>query len=122
MKYLYSELTGKIIGAAIKVHKELGPGHPEKIYQRALAEEFTKQKIPYTREEKFHIFYNGKKVGYETMDFVVFKKVAIELKANREIMDLHAKQVVGYLKGANLKLGLILNFGKSQLEIKRVIV
>ncbi len=123
MKYLHSDLTEKVIGAAIKVHKELGPGHPEKIYQRALTEEFKKKKkIPFTKEEKFQIFYGNKNVGYETMDFVAFEKIAIELKAVREIMDLHAKQLVGYLKGANLKLGLILNFGKSQLEIKRVIV
>ncbi|MBI2621454.1 MAG: GxxExxY protein [Candidatus Levybacteria bacterium] len=122
MKYLYSDLTQKIIGAAVNVHKELGPGHPEKIYQRALAEEFTKQEIQYIREKRFDIFYNGKSVGYETMDFIAFDKIAIELKAAREIMDLHAKQLVGYLKGANIKLGLILNFGKNQLEIKRVII
>ncbi|MEK9178350.1 MAG: GxxExxY protein [Patescibacteria group bacterium] len=122
MKYLYSDLTQKIIGAAIKVHKELGPGHPEKVYQRALAEEFKKQNIPFNREEMFKVYYAGKNVGYETIDFLAFDKIAIELKAARKILDLHAKQLMGYLKGANLKLGLILNFGKGQLEIKRVIV
>ncbi len=122
MKYLYSDLTQMIIGAAIKVHKTLGPGHPEKIYQRALSEELKEQEIPFKREEKFNVQYNGKNVGYEIIDFLVFGKIAIELKATKEIMDLHAKQVIGYLKGANLKLGLILNFGKSKLEIKRVIV
>ena len=122
MKYIYSNLTEKIIGAAIKVHRELGPGHPEKIYQRALAEEFKKQKTPFNREEMFKVYYRGKSVGYETIDFVAFDKIAIEMKATKEILDLHAKQLMGYLKGANLKLGLILNFGKSQLEIRRVIV
>lgn len=122
MKYLYSDLTDKIIGAAIKVHKELGPGYPERVYQRALAEEFGNQKIPFGREEKFQVFYGSKNVGYETLDFLAYGKIAVELKAAKEIMDLHAKQVVSYLKGADLRLGLILNFGKGKLEIKRVII
>src|SRR3989344_7720440 len=119
MNYLYSDLTEKIIGAAINVHKKLGPGYPEKIYQRALSEEFKKQEIPFNREEKFRVFYDDKDVGYEIIDFCVYDKIAIELKAMREIMDLNAKQVVSYLKGRRLRLGLILNFGKSKLEIKR---
>ncbi len=122
MKYLYSDLTEKIIGAAIRVHKELGPGYPEKIYQRALAEELRKQEIPFNREEKFRVFYDDKDVGYEIMDFCAYDKIAIELKAVREIIDLHSKQLVSYLKGRKLRLGLILNFGKSKLEIKRVIL
>ena len=122
MKYLYSDLTVKIIGAAINVHKELGPGHPEKIYQRALSEELKKQEIPFNREEKFRVFYNNKDIGYEVMDFCAYDKIAIELKAVREIIDLHSKQLVSYLKGRRLRLGLILNFGKSKIEIKRVIL
>jgi len=115
-------LTKKIIGAGIEVHKQLGTGFPEKIYQRALAEEFRKQKMTLVREKKFQIQYNGKELGYDFMDFCVDDKIVVELKAVREIMDLHAKQLVGYLKSGNLKLGLILNFGKSKLEIKRVII
>lgn len=122
MQYIYSELTNKIIGAAIEVHKNLGPGYPEKIYQRALAEEFRKQKIPFTREETFKVFYGDKDVGYEVIDFRVYDKIVVELKATREILDIHAKQLVSYLKATKLKLGLVLNFGKSKLEIKRVIV
>jgi len=122
MNYLYSDLTEKIIGAAISVHKQLGPGYPEKIYQRALAEEFKKQNIAFNREEKFRVFYGDKDVGYEIIDFCVYDRIAIELKAMREIMDLHAKQLVSYLKERRLRLGLILNFGKSKLEIKRVIL
>lgn len=122
MRYLYSDMTEKIIGAAIRVHKKLGPGHPEKIYQRALTHEFRDIKIPYKREVKLDVFYGDKNVGYENVDFIVFDKIIVELKATKEIMDLHAKQLVGYLKAAKLKLGLILNFGKSKLEIKRVIL
>ena len=122
MKYLYSDLTEKIIGAAINVHKILGPGYPEKIYQRALSEELKKQAVPFNREEKFRVFYNDKDVGYETVDFCVYNKIIVELKAVREILDLHSKQVVSYLRGRKLKLGLILNFGKSKLEIKRIIL
>lgn len=120
--YPDSDLTDKIIGAAIEVHKKLGPGYPEKIYQRALVEEFKRKNIPFIREETFRVTYEGKDVGYEIMDFRAYGKIAVELKAVREIMDLHAKQLVGYLKAAKLKLGLILNFGKSKLEIKRIIV
>lgn len=122
MKYLYSDLTEKIIGAAITVHKQLGPGYPEKIYQRALSEELKKQEIPFNREEKFRVFYDDKDVGYEIMDFCAYDKIAIELKDVREIIDLHSKQLVSYLKGRKLRLGLILNFGKSKLGIKRVIL
>lgn len=122
MKYLYSDLTEKIIGAAIIVHKELGPGYTEKIYQRAMSEEFKKQKIPFKREELFRVAYKGKDVGYEIMDFCAYDKIAVELKTVKEILDLHAKQLVSYLKGRDLRLGLILNFGKSKLEIKRVIL
>ena len=122
MKYLYSDLTEKIIGAAINVHKVLGPGYPEKIYQRALSEEFRKQAVPFNKEERFRVFYNDKDVGYETVDFCAYDKIIIELKAVSEIMDLHSKQIVGYLRGRKLKLGLMLNFGKSKLEIKRIIL
>jgi len=122
MEYLFSDITQKIIGAAINVHKELGPGFPEKVYQRSLAEEFKKQGILFRREEKFNVYYENKNVGYEVVDFIVMDKIIVELKAVKEIMDLHAKQVVGYLKTRKLKLGLILNFGKSKLEIKRVIL
>lgn len=122
MEYLYSDLTGKIIGAAIKIHKELGPGFPEKIYQRALAEEFKTVGVPFKREQTINVYYNNRNVGYETVDFVVYEKIIVELKAVKEIMDLHAKQIMGYLKAVKMKLGLILNFGKSKLEIKRVIV
>ena len=76
----------------------------------------------FRREEKFNVYYENKNVGYEVVDFIVMDKIIVELKAVKEIMDLHAKQVVGYLKTRKLKLGLILNFGKSKLEIKRVIL
>lgn len=122
MKYPYSDLTEKIIGAAISVHKTLGPGYPEKIYQRALKEEFMRLELPFVRERKFDVYYNDKNVGYEIVDFCLFDKIIVELKSTKEILDIHAKQLVGYLRAGNFKLGLILNFGKSKLEIKRVII
>ena len=95
MDYLHSELTAKIIGAAIKVHKELGPGYPEKIYQRSLLEEFRKQELNCKREDTFRVLYEGKDVGFEVVDFKVEEKVIVELKSVREIMDVHKKQVIG---------------------------
>ncbi len=122
MKYLYSNLTDKIIGAAINVHKELGPGYPEKIYQRALAKEFGRQRIPYEREREFKIHYLDEEVGFEKMDFRVYEKIVVELKATSGISDIHIKQLFSYLRIAKIRLGLILNFGKSKLEIKRIII
>ena len=121
-EYLYSDLTKAIIGAALTVHKTLGPGFPEKIYQKALQEEFRKQNISFVREKQIKVFYEGKDVGYTVVDFFVYDKIIVELKAAKLILDVHTKQVIGYLKTTSLKLGLVLNFGKSKLEIKRVVV
>jgi|SRR5579872_6839048 len=120
--YLYEELTKKVIGAAITVHKTLGPGFPEKVYQKALVEEFLKQNITFSREKRVEIYYEDKLVGYEIMDFCVDNKLVIELKIGPKILDIHSKQVVSYLKAMKYRLGLILNFGTSKLEIKRVIL
>jgi GxxExxY protein len=121
-EYLHSDLTKVIIGAALTVHKTLGPGFPEKIYQKALQEEFRKQNIPFVREKQIKVFYENTDVGYTVVDFFIYDKIIVELKVAKVILDVHTKQVIGYLKTTDLKLGLILNFGKSKLEIKRVIV
>lgn len=120
-RYLYSDLTKKIIGLAIKVHKELGSAYEEKIYQRALYLEFLKNKIKFEREKEINVKYDSVTIGKKKLDFVVDNKVVLELKKSDLINNVHIAQVVSYLKTLNLKLGLILNFGRSKLEIKRVI-
>ncbi len=120
-EYQYSELTDKIIKLAIDVHKTLGPGFVEKIYQRALYLEFKKSGLRFNRERKVSIIYRGANLGYEQVDFDIENKVLVEVKAISEINAIHIAQVISYLKASKKKVGLILNFAKPKLEIKRVI-
>lgn len=120
-EYQYSDLTDRIIKIAIDVHKALGPGFVEKIYQRALYLEFKNNKLKFNRERKIVVMYKKVNLGYETVDFDIEDKVLVETKAVTEINKIHIAQVISYLKSANRKVGLILNFAKPILEIKRVI-
>jgi len=119
--YIYEDLTSKIIGAAIKVHKELGSAYEEKIYQRALQVEFRKVGVNAVREQEVEIRYSGISVGKKKLDFVIDNKIVIELKKADDINKVHIAQVASYLEALGLKLGLILNFGLPKLQIKRVI-
>ena len=120
-RYPESELTDKIIGAAISVHKELKSGFVEKIYQRALYLELKNAGLKVEREKKINLRYKKANIGYGQPDFIVNDKVVIEIKATSEIMDIHKSQLLSYLKLSNKKVGLILNFGKSVLDIKRIV-
>lgn len=120
-KYLYSDLTDKIIKIAIDVHKNLGPGFVEKIYQRALYLEFKNQRLKFEREKKIVVEYKKVNLGYETVDFGVEDKVLIEIKATNEINEIHKAQAISYLKASGYKIGLILNFAGPTLEIKRLV-
>ncbi len=120
-EYQHSELTDKIIKIAIDIHKSLGSGFVEKIYQRALYLEFKKNKFVFSREEKINVIYNGVNLGYEQVDFDIENKVLIEVKTVSEINGIHIAQVISYLKASKRKVGLILNFAKPRLEIKRIV-
>ncbi|KKR47866.1 MAG: hypothetical protein UU32_C0014G0008 [Candidatus Woesebacteria bacterium GW2011_GWB1_41_10] len=120
--YKYSDLTGEIIKLAIKVHKNLGSAYEEKIYQRALYLEFQRAGLKFEREKEVSINYGKVRIGKKKLDFVVGNKVVVELKKVEAIDKVHIAQVVSYLKILKLNIGLILNFGRSKLEIKRVIV
>ncbi|MFH1199155.1 MAG: GxxExxY protein, partial [Candidatus Omnitrophota bacterium] len=119
---IYSELTNKIINLAIKVHAILGPGFPERFYEKALAYEFNKNKVKCGKEKNMYIKYDNIALGIQRLDLVVEDKVILELKAVSEINESHTAQTVSYLKASGMKIGLILNFAKNKLEIKRVIV
>ncbi len=114
------DLTGKIIGAAIAVHREVGPGFLENIYENALCVEFDAQGIPYERQKVINIFYRDKNVGEHRLDVLVAGSVVVELKAIRALEDIHFAIVRSYLKALNLECGLILNFAAMPLTIKRV--
>lgn len=120
-KYKYSELTSQIISCAIEVHKILGNGFQEVIYQRALEQEFFIKKIPFVREIEMEIYYKKVSIGTRRVDFLVDNKVIVELKAITKLENVHLAQAINYLEAYNLEVGLLLNFGSASLDIKRLI-
>lgn len=120
-EYKYSALTAKIIGCAMEVHKFLGNGFQEVIYQRSLAEEFLLQGVEFRREQEMSIFYKAKYVGKRRVDFLVEKVICVELKAMIRMEDAHLAQAINYLEAYNLEVGLLINFGTKKLEFKRVV-
>lgn len=120
--YLYSDLTDKVIKAASNVHKALGPGLVEKLYQRALKIELAKNNVRAEREKRIEMKYDGVNIGYDKIDFDVEGKVLVELKAVTDLNEIHRAQMISYLKSSGRKVGLIINFAKMSLEIKRIIV
>lgn len=121
MELEFEQLTENIIAASIEVHKTLGPGFLESVYENALSVEFETRDIPYKRQWEISIFYNGNEVGKHRLDMYVFNKFVVELKAIKEITNEHFSIVRSYLKAARQRHGLILNFAKPIMEIKRVI-
>jgi GxxExxY protein len=120
-KHLFENLSNVIIGAAIKVHKELGPGFLESIHEEALKIELSESDINFKSQNAIKIEYHGKVVGTHRLDLVIEEKIVVELKAAKELTDVHIAQLISYLKATNLKVGLLLNFAKPTLEIKRVV-
>ena len=121
-KLLYEEETYKIIGACMKVHKVLGAGFLESVYQEALEKEFTKLDIPFIRHQKLSIIYNGQKLKkYFVADFVCYEKIIVELKATTFLRQDDEKQLLNYLKATSFEIGLLINFGQSSLTWKRLI-
>lgn len=119
--FKYSDITGAVIGSAMKVHSELGNGFPEIIYQRSLAIELKEQSISYKREISQPLFYRDSEVGKRRIDFLVEDKVLVELKALSEINNTHFNQILNYLTAYQLEVGLLLNFGENSLNFKRFI-
>ena len=120
----HKDTTEKIIGAAFEVHKFLGNGFQEVIYQRALAIEMRKTGLEFAREIEQDIFYKDfqEPIGTRRADFVVAGEVLVELKAISALEDVHEAQILNYLKAYRLEIGLLLNFGAKSLEIKRLIL
>ena len=119
-KYPLSELTGKIIGCAMEVHRTLGNGFQEVIYQRCMAIEMAKQGLSYSREHEMIIYYKGENVGMRRVDFFVEGKIMVELKAVIEMNDAHLAQAINYCEAYKMDIGLLINFGNSSLQFKRV--
>ena len=120
-EYKYSALTEKIIGCAMEVHKQLGNGFQEVIYQRALAIEFELQGLSYEREKEIPVFYKEQQIGTRRVDFLVENIVSVELKAITQLENTNLSQAINYLEAYDLEIGLLFNFGAKTLEFKRVI-
>ena len=119
-QYPDSELTGKIIGCAMEVHRTLGNGFQEKIYQRALAIEMTYQGLSFSREHEMNIIYKGTHIGTRRVDFFVEGRIMVEIKAVIKLEDIHLAQAINYIEIYRLPIGLLINFGSRSLEFKRV--
>jgi GxxExxY protein len=119
--YKYSDITRRIIGAAMKVHSTLGNGFMEVIYQRALAIEMGKQGLSFQRELEMQIYYDGESIGTRRVDFLVEDKVMVELKALSRLEDVHLAQAINYLEAYQFEIRLLLNFGAKSLECRRLI-
>ena len=119
-KYKYSELTSKIIGCAITVHKTLGNGFQEVIYQRALAIEMQLADIFFAREFEMPIVYKKEQIGTRRVDFLVESIISVELKAITKLENVHFAQAINYLEAYNLEIGLLVNFGETSLNFKRL--
>jgi GxxExxY protein len=122
-QYPESELTGKIIGCAMEVHRTLGNGFQEVIYQRALAMEMSSQGLSFSREYEMTIYYKGNPIGRRRVDFFVEGKIMVEIKAVIQLEDVHLAQAINYLEAYGLDLvniGLLINFGSRSLTFKRV--
>ena len=122
MALLYAEESFKINGAIYEVHKTLGPGLLEKVYQEALEKELKFQGIPFEREKSFTITYKGEELEQKYIaDFVIYDKIVVELKAVEELLPVHKAQVINYLAITGLKLGLLVNFNTRQVKPERIV-
>ncbi len=114
-----SKLTQEIIASAIRVHRALGPGFLESVYEEALAVEFALSGIQFIRQHPVPLFYRDHQVGEHRLDFLVEGKIVVELKAISQLEDIHFAIGRSYLKAANLNDGLLFNFATAPLTIKR---
>lgn len=122
-KLIYKDEAYKIIGCCMEVHKELGKGFSEIIYGDALELEFKSQKIEYSRETKFDMYYKEIKLPhYYKADFVIENKIILEIKAIESLTNSHIRQTLNYLASSKLKLGLLVNFGEDSLSYQRVVL
>ncbi len=114
------QLTHKVIGCAMQVHRTLGNGFQEVIYQRALAIEFQHENINFQREMEMDLSYRGQHIGTRRVDFFIEECVMLEIKAIEKLEDVHRAQAINYCEAYNIADGLLINFGAQSLDFKRV--
>ncbi len=120
---LYKQECYNIVGACMAVHRELGHGFLESVYQEALAIELTRSSIPFEREKELSIIYKGVELkSYYKADFICYDQIILELKALDALSNDHVSQLMNYLKATGLKVGLLVNFGAPSLQYKRYVL
>jgi GxxExxY protein len=117
------ELAHAVIGAAIEVHRQLGPGFLESVYEEALCIELAVREVPFERQKEIGVVYKGHQIGRQRIDLLVEQALIVELKTIEEFAEIHKAQVISYLKATGLPLGLLINFNVSVLKngIQRVV-
>ena len=121
-KIIFKEESYKIIGICMNIHSTLGNGFLEAVYSEVLEKEFVKNNIPYQREVKLDLFFNGEKLDKKyKADFICFDNIILEIKVVSFIHENFTKQTLNYLKATDKKLGLLINFGEKSLKYKRII-
>ncbi len=118
---LCRELSYQVVGAAMEVHRILGPGFLEAVYEAALAQELTLRGIPFESQKRLPVHYKGALVGDHVADFVVDKQVIVELKAVSALTQAHEAQAHNYLAATGFRLAILLNFGAASLQQKRIV-
>ncbi len=122
MNLIHKELAYKIVGCAMEVHKTLGVGFVESVYENAMIEEFKRQNIQFEVQKQYQVVYKGKFIKDFYCDLIVEEKIIIELKAIKQLGNIERAQVINYLKVTGLELGLLINFGETSLKTERIIL
>ena len=121
MELIEAELSERILGCCIHVHRALGPGFLETVYEEALAIELAKTGLNFERQKAVTVFYEGAPVGEHRLDYLIESRVVLEIKATKEIGDIHLATARSYLRATRLQLALVVNFAKPTLQIRRVV-
>jgi GxxExxY protein len=122
MGHRFEQLSAEVIGAALAVHKELGPGFLESVYHAAIRVALAHRSIPFVSQQLVNICFEGEMVGQSRIDLVVADQIVVELKAVDALRDIHFVQLKSYLRATNLRIGLLLNFNSPTLSIRRMVL
>jgi GxxExxY protein len=122
MGHEFEALSGRILEAAIAVHKSLGPGFLESVYQKAMEIALRNRGIPFECQKEIRVYFENEEVGLHRLDLIVSSEIIVELKAVKAFEDIHYAQVKSYLKATGLHVGLLLNFNATTLGIKRIVL
>ena len=122
MSHEFEALSGKILEAAVAVHKALGPGFLESVYQKAMEVALLHRSVLFDTQKEIHVFFEDVEVGLHRLDLMVAAEIIVELKAVKALDDIHYAQVKSYLKATGLHIGLLLNFNAPTLVVKRIVL